>query len=80
MKAMSVADFTGDPGIQKLQDELLESCAGKQFSDLVDDYGQQYIDLVMEGGGVLGIGAVRVSDKEQAALDELAETLGVSVT
>ena len=29
-------------------------------------------------GGFLGIGAVRVSDKEQAALDELAEVLGVS--
>ena len=29
-------------------------------------------------GGFLGIGAVRVSDKEQAALDELAAILGVS--
>jgi hypothetical protein len=29
-------------------------------------------------GGFLGIGAVRVSGKEQAALDELAEILGVS--
>jgi hypothetical protein len=29
-------------------------------------------------GGILGIGAVRVSDQEQAALDALAEKLGVS--
>ena len=29
-------------------------------------------------GGFLGIGAVRVSDKEQAALDELALVLGVA--
>jgi NTE family protein len=58
MKTISVTDFTDDPGIQELQDELIESCAGKQFSDLVDDQGHQYIDLVMEGGGVLGIGLV----------------------
>jgi len=30
-------------------------------------------------GGFLGIGAVRVSDQEQAALDELAAALGVSL-
>lgn len=29
-------------------------------------------------GGFLGIGAVRVSEKEQAALDELAQVLGVA--
>jgi hypothetical protein len=29
-------------------------------------------------GGFLGIGAVRVSDKERAALDELAEALGTN--
>jgi predicted Rossmann fold nucleotide-binding protein DprA/Smf involved in DNA uptake len=51
-----------------------------------DAYGRWLLHLAQktaEGskeGGVLGIGAVRVSDKEQAALDELAETLGVSVT
>ncbi len=27
----------------------------KEFSDLIDDAGNQYVDLVMEGGGVLGI-------------------------
>lgn len=27
----------------------------KPFSDLIDDAGHQYVDLVMEGGGVLGI-------------------------
>lgn len=47
------------------------------------DYSQWLVHLAQataEGskeGGFLGIGAVRVSDKEQAALDELAETLGV---
>jgi NTE family protein len=27
----------------------------KEFSDMIDDEGNQYVDLVMEGGGVLGI-------------------------
>jgi len=58
MKTMNVTAFTGDPQIQQLQDALLECCTGKEFSDLVDDQGHQYIDLVMEGGGVLGIGLV----------------------
>jgi NTE family protein len=30
----------------------------KQFSDIVDDQGLQYVDIVMEGGGVLGIALV----------------------
>ncbi|WP_121667154.1 patatin-like phospholipase family protein [Mesonia aquimarina] len=30
----------------------------KVFSDVVDDKGNQYVDLVQEGGGVLGIGLV----------------------
>lgn len=29
--------------------------SGKRFSDIVDRQGHQYIDLVMEGGGTLGI-------------------------
>ena len=31
---------------------------GKQFSDIVDAKGNQYVDLVQEGGGVLGIALV----------------------
>jgi hypothetical protein len=31
-----------------------------------------------EEGGFLGIGAVRVSDAERAAVDQLAEALGVT--
>lgn len=33
-------------------------CADRQYSDLIDDEGHQYVDLVMEGGGVLGIALV----------------------
>ncbi|MBZ0092590.1 MAG: patatin-like phospholipase family protein [Sulfuricellaceae bacterium] len=41
--------------------ELLPRLAGlkaKQFSDIIDDEGLQYVDLVMEGGGMLGIALV----------------------
>jgi NTE family protein len=31
---------------------------GKQVSDILDEDGHQYVDLVMEGGGVLGIALV----------------------
>jgi NTE family protein len=34
------------------------NCKGKEFSDIIDDNGFQYIDLVMEGGGMLGIALV----------------------
>jgi NTE family protein len=30
-------------------------CKGKEFSDIIDASNHQYVDLVMEGGGVLGI-------------------------
>lgn len=33
----------------------LEALKTKQFSDTLDDQGHQYIDLVLEGGGTLGI-------------------------
>lgn len=33
-------------------------CAGKEFSDIVDEADHQYVDLVMEGGGMLGIALV----------------------
>lgn len=32
--------------------------SGKKFSSVVDDNGNQYVDLVQEGGGVLGIALV----------------------
>lgn len=34
------------------------TCADREYSDLIDDEGHQYVDLVMEGGGVLGIALV----------------------
>lgn len=72
---------------QKLIDYVVAACnlvTGKDTED-----GEVYriwllylADATAKGskeGGFLGIGAVRVSDQEQAALDELADALGVSL-
>jgi NTE family protein len=40
----------------KAADEI--SASGKRFSDIEDEDGHQYVDLVQEGGGVLGIALV----------------------
>ncbi|MFD2999340.1 patatin-like phospholipase family protein [Pontibacter toksunensis] len=56
---MKVEQFTINNGL--VQSELAELRArikGKIFSDVVDDEGHQYVDLVMEGGGMLGIALV----------------------
>jgi hypothetical protein len=50
---------------------------GKAYSEWLMHLAQKTAEASKEGG-FLGIGAVRVSDKEQAALDELTEILGVS--
>jgi hypothetical protein len=73
LNAAIVAKLTGAADIVTAEDE---------------DDGQAYRNWLLylaeataEGskeGGVLGIGAVRVSDKERQGLDELASALGVS--
>lgn len=54
--------LTTDDFISKVQpiiDELKEKGIHKKdFSDVVDDEGNQYVDLVQEGGGTLGIALV----------------------
>jgi NTE family protein len=44
--------------VEGIVDELRELFNANKFSDLIDDKGHQYVDLVMEGGGVLGIALV----------------------
>jgi NTE family protein len=56
--AMRAADFTSDPRVVKAIKDLKARTKGKEFSDILDDKGHQYVDLVMEGGGVLGIALV----------------------
>ena len=52
---MDVTRYTGHPDVAARMARLDAACAGKTFSDLVDGEGRQYVDLVLEGGGVLGI-------------------------
>lgn len=55
---MRAEDFTEANEVQELLGPLRSACAGKQFSDVIDDRGNQYVGLVMEGGGVLGVALV----------------------
>jgi NTE family protein len=48
-------NFTENNIIKSIIDEIPK---GKRYSDIEDDEGNQYVDLVQEGGGVLGIALV----------------------
>ena len=52
---MKPIDFTEHPVVLGILRDLAPKVENKQFSDIVDNSGHQYVDLVMEGGGVLGI-------------------------
>lgn len=62
--------------------EAVELVEGKASPEEVEDYKrfvQKVADTVAHAkreGGFLGIGGKEVSDREQAVLDEIAETLG----
>ncbi len=54
-----VSDFTENPDILPLLERAENlRLKGKRFSDVEDEEGHQYVDLVQEGGGVLGIALV----------------------
>ena len=55
---MKSSDFTANAQVQSTLQTTLPLLSRKHFSDIIDDEGHQYVDLVMEGGGVLGIGLV----------------------
>lgn len=55
---MNVQDFIEHPPVHHALSELRDECDGKRVSDLIDDEDHQYVDLVMEGGGVLGVALV----------------------
>jgi len=52
-KKLGSAFFTEGDDIKRLLDEVRTACRDKTFSDIVDESGSQYVDLVMEGGGML---------------------------
>ena len=57
---MEITDYTEHADVAHLIKELNEHWTRENcsISDIVDDTGQEYVDLVMEGGGVLGIALV----------------------
>jgi len=53
---MKVTDFTEHPDVLKIMNDLKKDKINeKQFSDVLDTSGNQYVELVQEGGGVLGV-------------------------
>ncbi len=54
---MTTEDFVNQPKFQQMLKET-EKLKGKIFSDIIDGEGHQYVDLVQEGGGVLGVALV----------------------
>ncbi len=56
---MKITEFTNHPQVYQvlraLRDEGIDK---KQFSDVLDGDGNQYIEVVMEGGGVLGVALI----------------------
>jgi NTE family protein len=55
---MNTNDFTQHPQVLSALQNAHHEINNKVFSDVIDAQGKQYVDLVMEGGGVLGIALV----------------------
>jgi NTE family protein len=55
---MESCAFLENSEVVGVLDRLKTRCAGKVLSDIVDAEGHQYVDFVMEGGGVLGVALV----------------------
>ena len=58
--ALTPEDFTGQPEVKAVMAELQEQFLKqkKVVSDVLDEEGNQYVNLVQEGGGVLGVALV----------------------
>lgn len=52
---VSLEEFTRNERVLRAVDGLERTVEDRPISDLVDGEGNQYVDLVMEGGGTLGI-------------------------
>lgn len=50
--------FTRDPQVVSTIADIRQIHRQRRFSDVHDSVGRQYVDLVMEGGGVLGVALV----------------------
>ena len=52
---MKITQFTEEARVLSVINDLREEVDGKQFSDVIDEQNHQYVDLVQEGGGTLGV-------------------------
>jgi len=54
---MTIEDFTLNAEVVNILDDLHIHFSDKKFeiSDIIDDEGHQFVDIVQEGGGVLGV-------------------------
>lgn len=57
-RPLKPTDFTDDPAVSSEIERLRQACRDMTLSDIRDAAGHQYVDLVMEGGGVLGVALV----------------------
>ena len=56
---MKITEFTKHPDVVRILKALKdEGVQRKSFSDVLDTEGNQYVELVMEGGGVLGVALI----------------------
>ncbi len=63
---MTTEDFLNQPEFQQLLKET-EKLKSRIYSDIIDGEGHQYVDLVQEGGGVLGVALVGYTSILEAA-------------
>ncbi|MCF8405533.1 MAG: patatin-like phospholipase family protein [Bacteroidales bacterium] len=56
---MKTTDFTDHPDVKKIISGLrTDKIHERPFSDVLDDNNNQYVELVQEGGGVLGVALI----------------------
>ncbi len=90
-KKYQTPDIPKDQGTEGAIGVLVEECqkvvqlVREKSADEADEYAQWLVDIARvtaessKEGGFLGIGATRVSERETAAIQRLADTLGVSL-
>jgi NTE family protein len=55
---MDKKKFTENGEVYNILNDLRTQINGKKYSDIIDSQGNQYVDLVQEGGGVLGVALI----------------------
>ena len=55
---MELNAFKNNTDLLEIVKKAKNASKNKEFSDIIDAQGNQYVDLVMEGGGMLGIALV----------------------